>query len=76
MKTAQQITNELIYRMKTTDLNKFEIKREVGDNWLQNGVMPFDMTASKDIATFTVWAESIQDAEGQVSQFLERDENE
>jgi hypothetical protein len=38
--------------------------------------MPFDMTASKDIATFTVWAESIQDAEGQVSQFLERDENE
>jgi hypothetical protein len=76
MKTAQQITDELIYRMKTTDLNKFEIKREVGPNWLPNGVMPFDMTASKGIATFTVWAESIQDAEGQVSQFLERDENE
>jgi hypothetical protein len=76
MNTAKQLTDELIYRMKTTDLNKFEIKREVGENWLPQGTVPFDLYASKGIATFIVWAESIQDAEHQVSQFLERDENE
>jgi hypothetical protein len=76
MNTAKQLTDELIYRMKTTDLNKFEIKREVGENWLPQGTVPFDISASKGIATFTVWAESIQDAEHQVSQFLERDEDE
>ena len=76
MNTAKQLTDELIYRMKTTDLNKFEIKREVGENWLPQGTVPFDLYASKGIATFLVWAESIQDAEHQVSQFLERDEDE
>jgi hypothetical protein len=76
MNTAKQLTDELIYRMKTTDLNKFDIKREVGENWLPQGTVPFDISASKGIATFTVWAESIQDAEHQVSQFLEQDENE
>ena len=74
MNTAKQLTDELIYRMKTTDLNKFNIKREVGDNWLPQGTIPFDLSATKGIATFTVWAESIQDAEDQVSKFLEQDE--
>jgi hypothetical protein len=76
METAKQLTDELIYRMKTTSLNRFDIKREVGPNWLPKGEVPFDLHASKGIATFTVWAESIQDAEDQVSQYLERDENE
>jgi hypothetical protein len=75
-KTAKEISDELIYRMKTTNLNKFEIKRQVGPNWLPNGTVPFDISASKGIATFIVWAESIQDAEDQVSKFLERDDNE
>ena len=76
MDTAKQLTDELIYRMKTTDLNKFEIKREVGLNWLPNGTVPFDISARNGLATFTVWAESIQDAEDQVSKFLEQDEHE
>jgi hypothetical protein len=76
MTTAKQLTDELIYRMKTTDLNKFEIKREVGPNWLPNGIVPFDLHASNGVVTFSVWAESIQDAEDQVSQYLEQDENE
>ena len=76
METAKQLTDELIYRMKTTNLNKFDIKREVGPNWLPRGTIPFDLTAKNGIAIFEVWAESIQDAEDQVSQFLERDDNE
>jgi len=62
--------------MKTTKMEKFEIKREVGPGWLPSGTIPFDIRAKDGIATFTVWAESIQDAEDQVSQFLERDEDE
>jgi len=76
MQNAKQLTDELIYRMKTTTMEKFTIKREVGDNWIPNGTIPFDIRASKGIATFTVWAESIQDAEDQVSQYLEKDEDE
>jgi hypothetical protein len=76
MTTAKQEFDELFYRMKTTDLNKFEIKREVGPNWLPQGTVPFDIHASNGIATFEVWAESIQDAEHQVSQFLEQEDNE
>ena len=76
METEKQIFNELFYRMKTTNLNKFEIKREVGPNWLPNGTVLFDISATKGIATFTVWAESIQDAEDQISKFLEQDEDE
>jgi len=76
MKNAQQITDELIYRMKTTTMEKFTIKREVGDNWIPNGTIPFDISATKGVATFTVWAESIQDAENQVSMWLEKDEDE
>jgi len=76
MNNAKQITDQLIYRMKNTSLNKFEIKREVGENWLPEGTVPFDIQASKGIAVFEVWAESLQDAEDQVSQYLEKDENE
>jgi hypothetical protein len=76
MTNAKQLTDELIYRMKTTSLNKFEIKREVGNSWLPNGTIPFDIRATKGVAIFDVWAESIQDAEDQVSKFLEQDEDE
>jgi hypothetical protein len=76
MNTAKQLTDELIYRMKNTTMEKFEIKREVGNNWIPNGTIPFDIRAKNGIATFIVWADSIQDAEDQVSQFLERDKDE
>jgi hypothetical protein len=76
MDTAKQLTDELIFRMKTTNLNKFKIKREVGPNWLPKGTVPFDIHASNGIATFEVWAELYQDAEDQVSKFLEQDEDE
>jgi hypothetical protein len=72
MKTAKEITDEFIYKMKNNTLQKFEIVREVGPNWLPDGTVPFNVKASKGLATFTVWAEFLQDAEDQVTQFLER----
>jgi hypothetical protein len=62
--------------MKTTTMEKFTIKREVVDNWIPNGTIPFDIRATKGVAIFEVWAESIQDAENQVSMWLEKDEDE
>jgi len=74
MSNAKQIFDEMMDRVKR--LQKFEIKREVGPNWIPNGTIPFDITAKNGIATFTVYAEFLQDAEDQVTQFLEQDEDE
>jgi hypothetical protein len=76
MSTAKEIADDLIGRLKSQTLQVFEIKREVGPNWIPNGTIPFDITASKGIATFKVYAEFLQDAEDQVTQFLEQDNNE
>lgn len=76
MQNAKQITDDLIYRMKNTEMQWFEIKREVEPNWLPNGTVPFDVKASKGVATFSVYASSLQDAEDQVSRYLERDQDE
>ena len=74
MSNAKQIFDETMERIKR--LQVFEIKREVGPNWIPNGTIPFDITAKNGIATFTVYAEFLQDAEDQVTQFLEQDEDE
>jgi hypothetical protein len=76
MKTAQQLTNELIYRMKNTEMNWYEIKREVVDNWLPQGIVPWDIHVKNGVATLKVYASSLQDAEDQVSMWLEKDDNE
>jgi hypothetical protein len=74
MKTAKTIFDETMERVKR--LQRFEIKREVGPNWIPNGTIPFNIKAKNGIATFEVYAEFLQDAEDQVTAYLERDENE
>jgi hypothetical protein len=74
MSTAKEIADELFRKMKA--LQKFEIKREVESNWLPMGVVPFDIRIKNNVATFEVYAETYIDAEDQVTQYLERDENE
>jgi hypothetical protein len=73
MKTAKDIFDETMDRVKR--LQCFEINREVGPNWIPNGTIPFDISAKNGIATFTVYAEFLQDAEDQVTQYLERQDN-
>ena len=74
MKTAEQIFKETMVKVKS--LQRFEIKREVGPGWLPNGTIPFNIKCKNGIATFEVYAEFLQDAEDQVTQFLEKDEDE
>jgi hypothetical protein len=74
VKTAKDIYDETMNRVKR--LQRFEVKREVGPNWLPRGTIPFDISAKNGVATFIVYAEFLQDAEDQITQFLERDEDE
>jgi hypothetical protein len=74
MKTAKDIFDQTMHKIKNMKI--FEIKREVGPNWLPRGTIPFDISAKNGIATFIVYAEFLQDAEDQVTQFLEQDEDE
>jgi hypothetical protein len=74
MQTAKDIFDSTMQKIKKMQV--FEIKREVGPNWIPRGTIPFDISARNGIATFKVYAEFLQDAEDQVTQFLEKDEDE
>ena len=74
MSTAKDIADELLRKVKS--MQTFEIVREVEDNWLPLGVVPFDVSIKNNVAKFKVYAETYIDAEDQVTQYLERDENE
>ena len=68
-KPAKQIFDEMWDKVKR--LERYEIKREVGPGWLPRGTIPFDVMVKKGIATFTVYAEFMIDAEDQVTAYLE-----
>ena len=76
MSTAKEICDQLMNRLRSQTLQLFEIKRDVGPGWMPQGTRPFDLTCRNGIATFKVYAEFLQDAEDQVTQFLEQDEDE
>ena len=74
MATAKQIFDDMMSRVK--NMQEFKITRDVGRGWMPQGIVPFDLTCRDGIATFVVYAEFLQDAEDQVSQFLEQEEDE
>jgi hypothetical protein len=68
-----EATQQVIERAKNSKLKLFEVKRAVGPNWLPGGIVPFDVRATKGIATFSVYAEYEELAELQVDNFLDID---
>ena len=74
MKTAKQIADELFGRIKSSDMQFYEVKREVESGWLPNGTVPFNVRCRNGVAKFTVYASSQIDAEDQVTSWLEQDE--
>ena len=52
MTTAKDIFDQTMHKIK--NMQMFEIKREVGPNWIPRGTIPFDIHASNGVATFTV----------------------
>jgi hypothetical protein len=72
MNTAKDIFDDMMGRIKNMDV--FEIKREVPDNWIPRGTVPFDISVKNNVASFKVYAYNYIDAEDQVSQYLEKDD--
>lgn len=68
MKTAQQISNEIIAHAQK--MRAFDVNVPVVDNWLPNGIVPFNMHISDNVATITAIAESYEDAEAKVSEYM------
>jgi hypothetical protein len=74
MKTAKEIADALFNRVKSTDMQFYEVIRDVQPGWLPNGTVPFNVRCRNGVAKFTVYASSQVDAEDQVTSWLEKDE--
>jgi len=72
MSTAKEITDQLIDRAKAA--KKFDLKLRVHENWMPCGVVPFDIHIKDGIATVSVIAQSLEEAQFQVSLFMESDD--
>jgi Tfp pilus assembly protein PilV len=70
--TAKQIVDALMHRLKTNEMQFYDVKHEVGSGWLPRGTIPFHITVRNGVATFKVYALSQVDAEDQVSSWLEQ----
>jgi len=69
MKTAKEISDNLIAQSQR--MRMFEVSVHVDNGWLPKGTVPFDMTIKSNVATMKVIAESHEDAERQVSQYMD-----
>lgn len=76
MKTAKEITDDLLNKIKSTDMTFYKVNREVEPGWLPRGTVPFGIIVRNGVATFTVYATSKIDAEDQVTIWLEKNDNE
>ena len=74
LKSAKQITDELIHRLKTEERKFYDVRHSVESGWLPQGSIPFNITVRKGVATFKVYALSQVDAEDQVMSWLEEQE--
>ena len=74
LKSAKQITDELIHRLKTEERKFYDVRHSVESGWLPQGSIPFNITVRNGVATFKVYALSQVDAEDQVTAWLEEQE--
>jgi hypothetical protein len=69
MINAKEIFEDMFAKIK--NMQMYQIQRQVEQGWLPTGTLPFDLHIKNKIATFTVYALSEDDAENQVTQYLE-----
>ena len=60
MSTPQDLTQQVIERMKA--LKEYTVNVPVEDNWLPNGVVPFNIKIKNNIATVTLPALNEEEA--------------
>jgi hypothetical protein len=74
MSTAKDIADKLFEKMKA--MQKFEVTQPVEPNWLPRGVIPFDIRIKNGIATFEVYAMSLDEAVNLVKTYMKDEEDE
>jgi hypothetical protein len=72
MSTAKDIADKLFEKMKA--MQKFEITQPVEPNWLPRGVIPFDIRVKNGIATFEVYAMSLDEAVNLVKTYMKEED--
>jgi len=74
MSTAKDIADKLFEKMKA--MQRFEVEQPVKENWLPTGVVPFNIKIRNGIATFEVYAMSLDEAVRLVEAYVESDNDE
>lgn len=70
MTTAKDITDALIEKAKR--MKEFEVTINVKPGWFPQGIVPFDMHIKDGVAIMKVIAETHEDADRQVSTYMEQ----
>ena len=70
MKTAQEIFTDVMDKVK--NLKEYQVTVSVPNGWYPYGIVPFDMHIADGSATMTVLAASQEDANDQVSKYMEQ----
>ena len=66
------LTKQVIDRLM--NLKEFTIKVRVEDNWLPNGIVPFNIHIKDNIATVTIPALSEEEAKEKVAEYFGSDD--
>jgi uncharacterized protein YdhG (YjbR/CyaY superfamily) len=74
MTTAKNIADRLFEKMKA--MQRFDVEQPVEKNWLPRGVVPFNVKVKDGIATFEVYAMSLDEAVQLVEAYVESDKDE
>lgn len=61
----------LVNRIK--NLREFVIEVEIPDGKTLSGIMPYDVTISKNIGRFKVYAVSMEEAKKRIDEYLEKE---
>jgi hypothetical protein len=72
MPNQSDITKQVIDRLM--NLKEFTIKVRVEDNWMPNGVVPFDIHIKSNIATVKIPALTKEEAKQKVSEYFGSDD--
>ena len=72
LKSAKEIADALMHRLKTNEMQFYDVVEAVGSGWFPRGNIPFHIIVRDGVATFRVYALSQIDANDQVSHWLEQ----
>jgi len=65
---AKELTDQIIANAKS--MQHFVVERQVPQNWMPQGYVPYDIKISKGKASFDVYAQNKEQAEEMIDDYL------